>query len=81
MGFATGLERNNVLSSMPLPVLDISDSLKAHGIVEVQQVIDQISASLARNQSPKFSVSLNDGMNQNLALLVDTQYSALLSGF
>jgi len=78
-GFKIGLERNSVLTNMPLPILDISSALKlASGDVnKLQIVINQISEAIARNQSPKSKFSLGEGYSQHISLGV--RYCLLLT--
>jgi hypothetical protein len=77
LGFKTGLERNNVLVNMPVPIFDISDLLKSEKVETaqlVQQVVLQISEFVARNQSPKSKFVQGDGFSQHISLMVSIQH-------
>jgi len=67
--FKVGLERNNVLTSMPLPIFDISDTLKTHPANEVQQTVNLISAAISRNESPKSKYLKSEGFSEHISML------------
>jgi hypothetical protein len=72
LGLKNGLERNNVLVNMPVPVFDISDLLKnekPESALQVQQVVLQISEYLARNQSPKSKFAQGEDFSQHISLV------------
>lgn len=52
VGVEYGLSRNRSLKEMPLPILDISASLKSDDQKKLQQTITTIQMLLSRNQNP-----------------------------
>ncbi|ELR15193.1 myosinI binding protein, putative [Acanthamoeba castellanii str. Neff] len=72
LGLKNGLERNNVLVNMPVPVFDISDLLKnekPESALQVQQVVLHISEYIARNQSPKSKFAQGEDFSQHISLM------------
>eukprot|EP01088_Endostelium_zonatum_P006052 TRINITY_DN18157_c0_g1_i2.p1 TRINITY_DN18157_c0_g1~~TRINITY_DN18157_c0_g1_i2.p1 ORF type:complete len:392 (+),score=138.83 TRINITY_DN18157_c0_g1_i2:264-1439(+) len=58
--FKVGFERNSSLTNMPLPILDISECLKAEAarLESVRNVIMAIERALNRNQNPKSKLQM-----------------------
>jgi len=52
---ATGLERNRYLKEMPIPIIDITNSMtkQSEDPIRLQKCLARIQSTLARNQNPK----------------------------
>ncbi|KAL6075869.1 putative MyosinI binding protein [Balamuthia mandrillaris] len=71
-GFRTGLERNTVLVYMTVPIIDVSDLLKAEGHssqAAIHEIVSEISAAIARNLSPKSRFEKRKGYTSHINML------------